>query len=236
MTKKIIFTKHVKDYKNHIDLFPPTPAIKNIANWYKDMPEYLDNRGKVMNDTGIPQTIKKCIPVFDALISGYILYTQADIQVVQEIDGAKFYWANSADSLIQHHSVSQAELHPLQNGEPFPKFMNAYGIKTPPGYSTLFIAPLHNPNKIFTILEGVVDTDKYTAPVNFPFVFNDVKWEGIIEAGTPMAQVIPFKRDSWKYSLGSEKDLIESKKITERLRSFLYNSYKKQFWSRKEYK
>jgi hypothetical protein len=26
-------------------------------------------------------------------------------------------------------------------------------------------------------------------------------WEGIVEAGTPIAQVIPFKRESWKSEL-----------------------------------
>jgi hypothetical protein len=89
---------------------------------------------------------------------------------------------------------------------------------------------------VFTILEGVVDTDQYKAPVNFPFVLNDVKWEGIIPAGTPMAQVIPFKRESWEHKIGSDKERQEQEKINRKLKTLFFNSYKRQFWSRKEYK
>ena len=89
---------------------------------------------------------------------------------------------------------------------------------------------------VFTILDGIVDTDQYKAPVNFPFVLNDVKWEGIIPAGTPMAQVIPFKRESWEHKIGSDKERQEQEKITRKLKTLFFNSYKRQFWSRKEYK
>jgi hypothetical protein len=73
-------------------------------------------------------------------------------------------------------------------------------------------------------------------PVNFPFVLNDVKWEGIIPAGTPMAQAIPFKRESWKYKIGSDKQIMEQYKIEKRLKTLFFNSYKKQFWSTKHYR
>ena len=48
---------------------------------------------------------------------------------------------------------------------------------------------------VFTIMDGIVDTDSYNALVNFPFFLNDWSYEGLIPAGTPMAQVIPFKRE-----------------------------------------
>jgi hypothetical protein len=81
-----------------------------------------------------------------------------------------------------------------------------------------------------------VDTDTYKAPVNFPFVLNDVKWQGLIPAGTPMVQVIPIKRDSWEHEIGSDKERQEQNKITAQLKTLFFNSYKRQFWSRKEYK
>jgi hypothetical protein len=168
------------------------------------------------------------------LSAGYILYTQADIEVSQQ-DGQPYFKWISQDA-IGFHAIEQAPLHPYQNGAPYPKWNSPFTIKTPPGYSTLFVSPLHNPNGIFTVFPGIVDTDKYTATVNFPFVLNDVNWTGIIEAGTPMVQVIPFKRDSWKQETGSAKDIIEEKKVTAKLRTLFYNSYKRQFWSRKEYK
>ncbi len=220
-------------HSDGFDFFPPTPAIKTIPNWYKDTPEYMFDK-KIVIDAKPPSTIKKCIPVLDAMTAGYILYTQVDVQVTQ-VDNKPYYqW--SSQSAIDFHPVEQAPLHPNKNHAPYPKWINPYGIKTPKGYSTLFLPPLHNPNGIFTILPGLVDTDSYFASVNFPFVLNDVNWEGMIPAGTPMAQVIPIKRDIWKMQIGSIKELKEQNLIMAKLRTMWFNSYKKQFWTRKEYK
>ena len=171
--------------------------------------------------------------MFDAITAGYILYTQVDVQVTLEDGLSTYYWKDQ--NAISFHPIIQAPLHPLKNEAPYPKWENPYAISTPPGYSVLFTQPLHR-KSIFTIFSGVVDTDKYKAPVNFPFVLNDAKWTGIIPAGTPMAQVIPFRRDSWKHKIGSEKERQEQEKITKKLNTFLFNSYKLQFWSGKEYK
>ena len=142
-----------------------------------------------------------------------------------------YTWSNFA--AIQFHPIIQAELHPAQNGFPYPKWINPFAIKTPPGYSVMFMPPMHNPNGIFTILPGIVDTDTYAAPVNFPFVLDNPKWEGVIPAGTPMAQVIPFKRDSW--TMKAETQQQEPSKVTTKLRAVFFNSYKRQFWTRKEF-
>ena len=229
MEKEITFTNVMG-----FDFFPPKPAIKQVPEWYKETPEYIGGEKKVSLDNSVPNTIKKCIPVFDAITAGYILYTQVDVQVSLN-EGVPFYtWSDQ--NAISFHPLDQAPLHPLKNDLPYPKWNNPYAISTPPGYSTLFLPPMHNPNGIFTILPGFVDTDKYKAPVNFPFVLNNVKWEGIIRAGTPMVQVIPIKRDSWKHKIGVDKERKEQALIVAKLKTLFFNSYKQQFWSRKEYK
>jgi len=229
MNKNIIFT-NIHDY----DFFPPKPAIKDVPQWYIDTPDYLTDSGKKIIDPELtPHTVKKCMPVFDAMTAGYILYTQVDVQVSQ-VDGLPYYvWAGQ--DAISFHPIVQAPLHPARNEAPYPKWNNPYAITTPPGYSVLFTQPFHR-KSVFTILPGVVDTDQYKATVNFPFVLNDVKWEGIIPAGTPMAQVIPFKRDSWEYKIGSDKERTEQEKITKKLKTLFFNSYKRQFWSSKSYR
>jgi hypothetical protein len=58
----------------------------------------------------------------------------------------------------------------------------------------------------------------------------------MIPAGTPMVQVIPFKRDTWKMKIGGEKELKENAKIVSRLDTSFFNKYKTYFWSRKEYR
>lgn len=227
--KEIIFTNMLG-----FDFFPPKPAIKEIPNWYIETPEYMNSLGrKVVEDNKTTHTIKKCIPVFDAITTGYILYTQVDVQITQQ-NGLPFYsWASQ--NFVEFHPIEQAPLHPKKMNAPYPKWKNPYGISTPPGYSVLFTQPFHR-ESVFTILPGVVDTDTLKAAVSFPFVLNDVNWEGIIPAGTPMAQVIPFKRDSWKHKIGSDKERKEQNLSISKLKTLFFNSYKRQFWSRKEYK
>lgn len=184
-------------------------------------------------------TAKRCMPIFDAITGGYIIVSPADVYVSQKEDvtgkvAPYFEWSNYG--LIQFHPVEQAPEHPSNNGSPaYPKWNNSWAIKTPDGYSTLFIQPMHR-ESVFTILPGIVDTDTYTAPVNFPFVLNDPTFEGLIPAGTPIAQVIPIKRDSWKMEFGSEAEFFEQQKVTNRLQSKFFDRYKTMFRQPKEYR
>jgi hypothetical protein len=229
MTKEIIFTN-----VSGLDIFPPKPAVKEIPDWYKDTPEYTNPEGKKFYADGrTPSTIKKCMPVLDAITSGYILYSQVDVQVTQ--DNGLPYYVWPSQNPIEFHPIEQAPLHPTRNEAPYPKWINPYSIITPSGYSLLITQPFHR-ESIFTILPGIVDTDIYKSPINFPFVLNDVKWEGIIEAGTPIAQVIPVKRDSWQHKIGKDKEREEHQLLSIKLKTLLFNSYKRQFWSRKEYR
>jgi len=97
----------------------------------------------------------------------------------------------------------------------------------------LFKPLAHNPNPWFEILEGIVDTDNYSAPVNFPFVLKNSTEEFLIPAGTPIAQVIPFKRDEWESTFVEDKD--EPMKVANYLNSHFFDRYKRLFWERKSY-
>jgi hypothetical protein len=82
----------------------------------------------------------------------------------------------------------------------------------------------------------VVDTDTYTSPVNFPFTLNDPKFEGLIPAGTPIAQVIPFKREQWEMSFGGQQELIEQSQVSIKLQTKFFDRYKTMFRANKEYR
>ena len=216
-----------------LNFFPPKPAVKEVPEWYKNTPEYTNGSKTIIKNNETSHTIKKCMPVFDAITSGYIIHTQVDVQVSKQ-DGLPYYTWPSQDP-ISFHQIEQAPLHPARNEAPYPKWANPYIVATPPGYSVLFTQPFHR-ESVFTIFDAVVDTDKYKATVSIPFTMNDLDWEGIIPAGTPMAQIIPFKRESWKHKIGSDKEREEEEKIIAQKLSLFFNSYKKQFWSKKEYR
>jgi hypothetical protein len=216
-----------------IDIEQPQPASKFIPDWYKNMESYIGGEKKP-NGSGLSQvTIKKCMPVFDAITAGYIITLPADVYV--SIKDEKQYFEWSSLGLVSFHPIEQAPEHPSRKPHAYPKWNNPWAIKTPKGYSTLFTQPMHR-ESVFTILPGIVDTDTYTAPVNFPMVINDPNFEGLIPQGTPIAQVIPFKREGWQMEIGSIEELKEQHSITQKLQTKFFDRYKQMFWSRKEYK
>ena len=233
MHNKIIFTNIL----NVSEEYAPIPSSRIIPEWYKKTTSYINDEKKPDGVGNTTATVKRCMPVFDALTSGYIITTYVDIYLSKTKDGNLKIEAPSLNPL-GFHPVEQAEFIPgkTEKTKQFPKWMNPWGIKTPNGYSCLFVAPLHHPNEFFKVLPGVVDTDQYTAPVNFPFMFNDQDFEGLIPAGTPMVQVIPFKREQWEMSIGGQEEINKINSITQNLRSVFFDAYKNKFRSNKEYK
>lgn len=218
------------------EMFYPQPAKNFIPDWYKKTSSYYESKNKVPTKEGIlPMTIKKCLPVFDAITAGYVITSFSDVYISLDKDEngkqyQKYSWPTT--NQIDFHPIEQAELHPAQNGLMFPKWINPWGIKTPKGYS-IFIKNLPHRESIFTILEGVVDTDEYNVPVNFPFVINDVNFEGLIPAGTPIAQILPFKRENWKMSSGLKENFKNIKTVP--YRTSFSNMYRNKFRKEKKY-
>jgi hypothetical protein len=93
---------------------------------------------------------------------------------------------------------------------------------------------MHREN-IIEILPAIVDTDTYNYPVHFPFILKDSNFAGIIPKGTPIAQIIPIKRDVWGHKI-SMVNKEEKNNTWYNLKSTFANAYKNNYWSRKEYK
>jgi hypothetical protein len=231
MLNKIIqFTLAEKDLKGSAEF--PSPAIKNLPEWYKKTSPYVDGE-KNYSPGGANGTIKKCIPVLDAISSGYIIKTWTDTYFSD--NSVTWSMTDPGIPAVEGHSIDQLPNYPIQSfykKEAF-KWNNPWKIQTPRGYSCLFITPIghHLP---FKIIEGVVDTDKFPLTINFPFFLNN-NFTGVIPYGTPMVQVIPFKRDSFK----SKEDNFKEKEY-ENIKNFhnrtFMNRYKINWWNRKEFK
>ena len=70
-------------------------------------------------------------------------------------------------------------------------------------------------------------------PGNLPFYIRK-GFAGVIEAGTPIAQIIPIKQDSWKAI--SNTDVIEKAEKNQRMSNkYIYGWYKKNIWKKKRY-
>lgn len=172
---------------------PPVPAKGYIPDWFRRLPA-VDESKVSPTDTGL--TIKRCMPFLDAMNTGWIIPLPATVRLKvsnggQDIDAG---W-DFDRTLVSFHGAHQVRGNPREPRAAC-KFHNLWTVVTPPGWSCLFVDPLNRPNGLFEIIAGVVDTDTYRAPVHFPFFPVAPDGLHVIEKGSPMVQVIPFRRDS----------------------------------------
>lgn len=200
------------------------PEKITLPKWYKDMPV----TAKLFSSQDIPDlTIKRCIPVLDALTTGYYLVTTVDYTFSKNKETGDYMFQGPQDIMqtkpISMHpttQISTINLSPEYIDYAF-KWSNSWMIKTPPGYSCLFVHPLSDAESPFKSLDAVVDTDTFFMPVLFPFLMKN-NFEGTIPKGTPVIQIIPFKREDWEMKINkdfnpdlmtnykAERDLYES--------------------------
>jgi hypothetical protein len=251
-----MFDKEI-EFSAHEDYFAfkedyPIPAKLNIPEWYKKL-----------EHTPLNKTIKGCMPFLDTLTSGYLLKMPQDFYIRHNVDNKNengeifkdsfqtfglygqsqiLYNKNiNLNSGINVHQTTQLEGSPLiekNKNLPFYKILNPWKIKTPKGYSCLFVPPLNNSDDRFSIIPGIVDTDVFELEINFPIVLNGDKYSELkstIKKGTPYVQIIPFKRDSWKMSTKPrpQKEIENSLLF---YASKLINAYKDKYWVKKSWK
>ena len=220
----------------------PKPAAKSIPGWYKDMAVHMDGE----KTTGLSKTtnvvsnltLKGCSPFLDALTSGYMFELPFDIEFRRNEQGMiNIRWATNVNYIGSHGPDQAPGLPgPVGGSESLLKWRPGWRIITPKGYSALFTHPLNRHDLPFRTFSGVVDTDMYELGVEFPFqLLNTIEDDiFILKKGTPICQVIPFKRENWK----SEEVPFDEKanqKNGFKLKSEIVRSYKKQFWQKKNY-
>jgi hypothetical protein len=245
------------EFSAHEDYFAlkedyPTPIKLNIPEWYKKLEHTLLNK-----------TVKGCMPFLDTLTSGYLLKMPQDFNLRHNVNNknkegeefkdsfqtyglheqqqllhAKYLNLNSG---IDVHSLKQVEGSPFiekNKNLPFYKIINPWKIKTPKGYSCLFVPPLNNSDDRFSIISGIVDTDTFPDEINFPIIINGDKYpvlETTIKKGTPYVQIIPFKRENWKMTTSPRKQKeIQNSRLFYGLK--LINMYKDKYWNKKSWK
>jgi hypothetical protein len=215
------------------------PAIDFIPEWYRKSSSSINNSKFELTREGGSQnhsTFKKCSPFFDAMTSGYIAFLTADIEVIKNPDGSQFIAFRTIRKIVTEHSPLQWNGVPVPDGyTPFVfKWHNQFGLSTPKEYSLFFTNPVNRFDLPFYTISGIVDTDKYDAAVHFPF-FIKKDFFGIIEKGTPVAQIIPIKRDVWNREIEKEDESKAQLKL-EQYFSTIKRSYKNNFWTKKEYR
>jgi len=221
--------KFVATDGNMKDIWPnPKPASRFIPDEYKKFKRFKD-------DNLHHPTVKTCVPFLDSLILGYIIPFDQDYLVDPVENDFSVTPANKNDSSEFHDKEQLPKEWQKISGKKVGKFMNKWLIKTPPGYSCLFVQPMNRMEERFDIIPGVVDTDTYLNLINFPYFLKKRDEQFLFKRGEPMVQVIPFKRESWKMWSGFYYEKAHSK-IINILNNEWMDRYKKYFWSKKSFK
>ena len=244
--KKINFVANSVALENFVPM--PKPAKFYIPDWYKESPSFFnyDNNSYSnklsFGEVGRPtKTFKKCMPFFDTLSFGYIQETWCDI-FIERKDGKIFYHYSLSVDEDKHPIISTRDM--MSTGQiPVPigfdnnaffHWSRVWNPILPKGYSSLITHPLNRDDLPFRCLSGVIDSDKYFLGGKVAFFIKE-GFTGLIPKGTPMYQIIPFKRDSWKIKKTNLKDGVLNKieEQTYNVGSVFLDAYKKQYWNKK---
>jgi len=227
----------------------PAQAGKFVPNWFKKLEKTgfssttnLDKERETVFRKN-SQTVKWCIPFLDAMTNGFIIPAWEDVTVIVErnketqlLQANHFIGDKSEASLEQHPWVQLGDESVLNIDKPIKnilKLISPYSIKTTEGYSIRISSPSNGFHSNIHLFEGIVDTDAYHLPINFPFLWMGRK-EGTftIRKGTPIAQVHMFKREKQNISV-SKISKSHFNKLTGQnylLKSTNIDKYKTFFW------
>jgi hypothetical protein len=215
------------------------PSSEFVPEWYRLAKGNIHGAETELNPykpNVTTSTFKKCTPFFDAMTSGYTVFLTADIEVMENDNGDPFVLWRTNRIMVTEHSSVQWEGLPVPEGyRPLVlKWHNQFILKAPKGYSLLFLHPINRFDLPFQTITGIVDCDNWDGVVHFPF-FIKKNFIGIIPKGTPIAQIMPIKRDSWKRE-HKKFDKNFSIITVENFFSTIKRSYKVNNWIKKEYK
>ncbi|MGK6314264.1 DUF6065 family protein [Neorhizobium sp. DT-125] len=171
----------------------PVRAKTALPDWFRKLPPVSEDHVSP-TDSGL--TVKRCMPFLDAMATGWVIGLAATVRMEIADEGKTVNCGWDFDrTLVSNHASHQVAGNPR---EPLPpcKFHNYWTIRTPPGWSCLFVPPLNRPNGVFEVVAGVVDTDTYQSEIHFPFFATGEDGLHVLERGTPIVQVIPFRRET----------------------------------------
>lgn len=214
---------------------PPVPASKMVPDWFKNLPIYTDpDFQECMGPGGKTNlTMKACMPALDSFMTGYMLTLPCDVIFV---DPAKYnnrvIWDVSWQVISSHNSKQVGGMAP-HGYEPHPfKWEGMWEIHMPKGYSFLITHPFYRYELPFITTTAVVDGDNFTRPLNIPFFLKE-GFVGTIPKGTPIAQIIPIKREVWHHTVSGYDE--DSQYTLDSLKSSIFRSYKDRWWNKKSY-
>ena len=175
-------------------LMESPPVVNSIANppaWFKMIGKHQGS-------------VRKCAGTVDLLAAGVTLPRWTNFRFRPDSHGG---WETGGDEFspqagINHVSgfgydstgqCPMTSVRKLETGQ-YPKIVNPWRFETAPGWSTLILPIYWEPNENYTVVPAIVHTDFYHLANIVLNITTDSAFG--IRQGTPIAQLIPFKRNT----------------------------------------
>lgn len=233
----------------------PKPIMKTIPEWYRKadrfakMPngEYYKANNQICpvpkegttDDYGKIPTWKACPAIFDIMGTGYTLVTPCDIEFYLDSRNkisVKVLDSNYNDFCTPRYAMPQFVTPGGYYDEHFAWFPD-WAVEVPEGYSVLYSQPFNRFELPTLVVSGIIDNDNINLPGSMPF-FLQKGFTGVLPAGTPYAQMIPFKREDWKSEIVLEDVSIMYNKNVENSAKYRKPDggiYKNEVWQPRRY-
>lgn len=210
----------------------PRPTKHTIPQWYKNAEStFIESNGR--ESAGL----KKCMPYVDAMMAGYVLTIPVDLHVKKSEDvGLDISYEDTPlGEFIHERPADLGRTMPRPSGfaPNHMAYKSHWGWSVPKGFSVLVTHPFNRVDLPFHTITALMDSDEFYAAGNIPFFIKE-DFEGIIPAGTPLAQLLPVKRENWKM-VENDQSLVNKALYQGKIARDPKFGYKRVLWHRKEY-
>jgi hypothetical protein len=190
------------------DVIPVQKSSHFMPDWFVKIP---------MTAPDIPinskDTIKSCPAVSEFIGMGITVPLWCDLKVKIFDDGSHEWISPRQDFTFTEHPEPQFTKWAPPHAKPtlVLKAECPWRMKTPPGVSLLQLPMLWHFNPTFTVCAGVIWSE-FHHEINQQMMFHE-KGEFMVQRGTPLAQYIPIRRETFNYDIGDQTS--EQKLLTE---------------------
>jgi hypothetical protein len=175
----------------------PVAARSVLPDWLRAMPAKAPSEihGREI------RTVKQCPPFIDAMAHGVMIVLPCDISV----KGDSFSWdwnipepstSGHPRAPLSFHVAAQFANAPFaREGQAALKFNSFWTIELEPEWSLFATHPVNRDDLPFRTISGLVDSDRFhDGGINFPAIWTQPDFSGVLAKGTPVAQVFAVPR------------------------------------------
>lgn len=211
------------------ETMPVIPAYKHQYEWVKRATKNFKESGTLTDKVDTNQLLpflsklnvrhtSKCPGIINLKSKGFIVRTHSDIHL--KIKEGSYEWNTPSDwtamsdghceDTITHHF--EDSLHQFMTDWPkdtlniILKINLPWYVKIPKDYELIMIDPFYKDDYRFTVCPGLFEPDLGLAKLNVPIYWHSTDGEFMIKAGTPIAQLIPIKKENVDFEVTNKND------------------------------